>query len=590
MIAPLVFKWVIILALLLFFRIANATIYYVDNTLSTDCTSGNYNINSGPPRTCTGSDGNAYNTVAEGTSVLHNGDTLYIRGGTYVEAIDENNFIDTGNAWDDAITVEGYQDETVIWMPNSGGETVLSFQATPVRRYMIFRNLILDGINRGGGSLDGGGAVFYTHQSSGTDHIRLDTVTLRNGDGNGALVGGSNHEFINIKVYNNGLYPGYTNSNGMYMTTDSSVIDGGEFYDNECFGVRFWDSGAGSADNNIVMNAKIYRNGRNGGPDRDIICGSGGGGINLGQVNNKAYNNIIYDGNWWGIQSQNNDSGSKYWNNTLYDNQNGVDLQESLNAEYINNISYNNDSCDLCTTGASGLTESTNLTGTNPSFANAAGGNFHLTSSSTNAIDQGTDLTSSGVTADFEGNSRPQGLAYDIGAYEFVQADTTDPVVAITAPTSSPTYATSTNPITTIAGTATDAVGTDSIAWANAATSGSGAGTGCNGETDCNWSVSSIALNEGDNAITITGTDAASNEGTDVITVTYTPPSSVTLPSAPTSVSATASSTATMPLPVTSVSTPTSGTATMPSSVSSVSATAASSPTFPAPPTGVSTP
>lgn len=98
--------------------------------------------------------------------------------------------------------------------------------------------------------------------------------------------------------------------------------------------------------------------------------------------------------------------------------------------------------------------------------------------------------------------------------------DTTDPVVTITAPTSNTTYSTATTPITTIAGTATDAVGTTSVTWANAATSGSGSASGCSGQTSCNWSVSSISLNEGSNAITVTGTDAASNEGTDTITVT----------------------------------------------------------------------
>jgi hypothetical protein len=98
--------------------------------------------------------------------------------------------------------------------------------------------------------------------------------------------------------------------------------------------------------------------------------------------------------------------------------------------------------------------------------------------------------------------------------------DTVPPSISITSPTSNTTYSTATTPITTISGTATDAVGTTSVTWVNAATSGSGSATGCSGETSCNWSVSSISLNEGSNAITVTGTDAASNDGTDTITVT----------------------------------------------------------------------
>src|SRR5579859_258867 len=50
------------------------------------------------------------------------------------------------------------------------------------------------------------------------------------------------------------------------------------------------------------------------------------------------------------------------------------------------------------------------LTG-DPAFANAAGGNYHLTASSV-ALDAGTDA---GVSADFEGDPRPQGTGFDIG-------------------------------------------------------------------------------------------------------------------------------------------------------------------------------
>jgi hypothetical protein len=111
-----------------------------------------------------------------------------------------------------------------------------------------------------------------------------------------------------------------------------------------------------------------------------------------------------------------------------------------------------------------------------------------------------------------------------IGAAEEVEGepggDTTDPTISITAPTSSPTYLTATDPITTIAGPAGDNTGVTSITWTNAATSGSGSGTGCNGETSCNWSIATIDLNEGANPITVTAHDAAENTGEAIITVT----------------------------------------------------------------------
>lgn len=100
------------------------------------------------------------------------------------------------------------------------------------------------------------------------------------------------------------------------------------------------------------------------------------------------------------------------------------------------------------------------------------------------------------------------------------QGDTTDPTIAITAPTSSPTHATSTDPITTLAGTAGDDTGVTAVTWANTTTAGFGSATGCAGETSCTWSIASIDLAEGVNVIEVTAHDAATNTGVDTITVT----------------------------------------------------------------------
>jgi len=70
---------------------------------------------------------------------------------------------------------------------------------------------------------------------------------------------------------------------------------------------------------------------------------------------------------------------------------------------------------DIWTDGTATITASQNLT-TDPKFLNPFANDFHLTASSP-AIDAG--LTLSDVTTDFDGISRPQGNASDIGAYEF---------------------------------------------------------------------------------------------------------------------------------------------------------------------------
>src|SRR5438270_128629 len=67
--------------------------------------------------------------------------------------------------------------------------------------------------------------------------------------------------------------------------------------------------------------------------------------------------------------------------------------------------------------GATGV-EAGNLAGAQASmFVDAATGDLHLVASATSAIDRG--LNSPAVTSDFDGQVRPQGSAYDIGADEF---------------------------------------------------------------------------------------------------------------------------------------------------------------------------
>jgi hypothetical protein len=62
-----------------------------------------------------------------------------------------------------------------------------------------------------------------------------------------------------------------------------------------------------------------------------------------------------------------------------------------------------------------GMTLSANLLGTNPLLVNPGSFDFHLQATSP-AIDAGATISS--LTADHDGNNRPQGASHDIGAYE----------------------------------------------------------------------------------------------------------------------------------------------------------------------------
>lgn len=106
---------------------------------------------------------------------------------------------------------------------------------------------------------------------------------------------------------------------------------------------------------------------------------------------------------------------------------------------------------------------------------------------------------------------------------EPVPTDTIAPQVLIAQPSSSGRY-TATTPTVTISGTASDNVGVTRTSWTNnRGASGSASGTS-------SWSVGGVALQPGDNIITISSEDAAGNRGTASITVTRQSSGSLDLP------------------------------------------------------------
>jgi hypothetical protein len=104
----------------------------------------------------------------------------------------------------------------------------------------------------------------------------------------------------------------------------------------------------------------------------------------------------------------------KIYNNTVYNNEHiGISVSGG-SGEVRNNISYGNGDQNI----ASGkYTASNNLT-SNANFINASAADFRLQSNSP-AINAGANLGVN-VPTDKDGVSRPQGGAYDIGAYEYV--------------------------------------------------------------------------------------------------------------------------------------------------------------------------
>jgi hypothetical protein len=92
--------------------------------------------------------------------------------------------------------------------------------------------------------------------------------------------------------------------------------------------------------------------------------------------------------------------------------------------------------------------------------------------------------------------------------------DTQNPTVAITAPSGTGSYTTTSSPIA-LAGTASDNVGVTQVSWTN-----DRGGSGVAGGTT-SWNVASVALQPGANVVTVSASDAAGNVATTTLTVTY---------------------------------------------------------------------
>jgi hypothetical protein len=196
---------------------------------------------------------------------------------------------------------------------------------------------------------------------------------------------------------------------------------------------------------------------------------------------NAAYNNLIYNntinltGFGAGIQVLSSSANGLVYNNTVYQNgpAGGILIYAGSRGTIVkNNIAFGNLGGDIVNDAGPDATIGFNLT-SDPKFVNAGTFDFHLQSTSP-AIDAGTTLSL--VTTDFDGRPRPQGSAYDIGAYEYGgiaptptpfptptpppdpgSTDTVAPTVTITSPAEGASV--SRGSVVTITATATDNVG-----------------------------------------------------------------------------------------------------------------------------------
>jgi parallel beta-helix repeat protein len=216
--------------------------------------------------------------------------------------------------------------------------------------------------------------------------------------------GSDDNEFVELNVHHNGTNE-YTH--GLYITSSRNLVENSTVQENAGAGVHLFSSNTLTVNDNVVRGNWIVSNARAGSWGQGIVVSRG--------ARNRAYNNVVV-GNVLGIHVDYSAADTDVYNNTVYANaREGLLIGTgSTGADVRNNIVYANTGGNYYNRGA-GTTQSHNLSGVDPRFANPAAGDYRLRADSP-AVDAGMILTV--VSDDFDGTPRPQHGAFDIGAFE----------------------------------------------------------------------------------------------------------------------------------------------------------------------------
>jgi Protein of unknown function (DUF1565). len=291
-----------------------------------------------------------------------------------------------------------------------------------------------------------------THKNATTDthHLIIRNNNIHHNIGGGiaggegpspGIAGSYDWQILNNQIHNNGyagLSPGY----GTYIEGSRFIVSGNILHNNSGNNMRIGNIVERHHAVDFIIENNVSYSAR--GPFWHFSSGKvftdNWGYVLYGMKGGIFRNNISY-GNWgdglWSV-SVDPSKPTMIYNNTIYGN-GGQGMILSGNSVGKNNIIYGNGKriqayeVDLTKThtgafeynlvgggslqvknGGSG-TESNNIKNSDPKFVNAAAGDFGLQAGSP-ALDKGMTLAQ--VTTDFTGKARPEGAAYDIGAFE----------------------------------------------------------------------------------------------------------------------------------------------------------------------------
>jgi hypothetical protein len=404
-----------------------------------------------------GTETQPWKTIQKAADTLVAGDTVYIKAGSYKERLLLKNSGSSGNY----ITYAAYTGDTVT-IDGSGISLSSDLDGLFVvtnKSYITISGLNIKNAgpnnNNNGIYVDSSSYITieknYTYNtvSSGigvwnSDHITIDgnEVELACNDGEQECITVATTDTFEIK--NNHVHDSGPGTNGGEGIDAKDGSTKGKIYKNHVHHINRLGIYIDSWDKNTSQ-LEVYQNVVHDCANDGFTLAAESGGL---LENIKIYNNITYNNLYNGINiSENGETIYSHpmkniyvVNNTFYNNGNnswggGVSIENS-DAENVvirNNLCSQNVFYQIqVETSVKNLTVDHNLIdgyrgydtetyGTDyvegdPLFVSASGADFHLQQNSP-AIDKGSSSDAPGN--DYEGNPRPHGNGYDIGAYEY---------------------------------------------------------------------------------------------------------------------------------------------------------------------------